>query len=179
MAPRRCCGAVWASMVSMLIFSCCTKVTHLVPVDFIGVRQAHTGLPYAEEHQRVVLLNMQSQAQALAVGRTEEETRQLLLAEGLSKEHATQLAPHRSFAGNSPSSTVWMDQLTPYNLGALIALYEHKVFCQAAIWGINAYDQWGVELGKVLAKDIAPRLDSGDTTGLDGSTAGLLGMLRA
>ena len=125
--------------------------TQQVPIDFIGVRQAHTGLPYAEEHQRVVLLNMQAQAQALAVGRTEEETRQLLLAEGLSKEHATQLAPHRSFAGNSPSSTLWMDQLTPYNLGALIVLYEHKVFCQAAIWGINAFDQWGVELGKTMA----------------------------
>ena len=125
--------------------------TQQVPIDFIGVRQAHTGLPYAEEHQRVVLLNMQAQAQALAVGRTEEETCQLLIADGLGKEQAAQLAPHRSFAGNSPSSTVWMDQLTPYNLGALMALYEHKVFCQAAIWGINAYDQWGVELGKTMA----------------------------
>jgi glucose-6-phosphate isomerase len=123
-------------------------------IDFIGVRQAHTGLPYAEEHQRVVLLNMQAQAQALAAGRTEEETYQLLLDEGLGKEQAAQLAPHRSFAGNSPSSTLWMDQLTPYNLGALIALYEHKVFCQAAIWGINAYDQWGVELGKTMAQAI-------------------------
>jgi len=125
--------------------------TQQVPIDFIGVQQAHTGLPYAEEHQRVVLLNMQAQAQALAVGRTEEETRQLLLAEGLSQEQATRLAPHRSYAGNSPSSTVWMDHLTPHSLGALIALYEHKVFCQAAIWGINAFDQWGVELGKTMA----------------------------
>jgi glucose-6-phosphate isomerase len=124
---------------------------HLVPMDFIGLRTERSPLPFAAEHHRVVLLNMQAQAQALAVGRTEEETCQLLLAEGLSKEHATQLAPHRSFAGNSPSSTVWMDQLTPYNLGALMALYEHKVFCQAAIWGINAYDQWGVELGKTMA----------------------------
>jgi len=115
------------------------------------VRQAHTGLPYAEEHQRVVLLHMQAQAQALAMGRSEEETCQLLLAEGLSKEQARRLAPHRSFPGNSPSSTVWMDRLTPHSLGALIALYEHKVFCQAAIWGINAFDQWGVELGKTMA----------------------------
>ena len=122
-----------------------------VPTDFIGVRQAHTDLPLAEEHQRVVLLNMQAQAQALAVGRTEEETYQLLLADGLSKEQAAHLAPHRSYVGNRPSSTLWMDQLTPYNLGSLIALYEHKVFCQAAIWGINAFDQWGVELGKTMA----------------------------
>ena len=122
-----------------------------VPIDFIGVRQAHTDLPYAEEHQRVVLLNMQAQAQALAVGRSEAETYQLLLAEGSSKEQATRLAPHRSYPGNSPSSTVWMDHLTPHSLGALIALYEHKVFCQAAIWGINAFDQWGVELGKTMA----------------------------
>ena len=99
----------------------------------------------------MVLLNMQAQAQALAVGRTEEETYQLLLADGLSKEQAAHLAPHRSYVGNSPSSTLWMDQLTPYNLGSLIALYEHKVFCQAAIWGINAFDQWGVELGKTMA----------------------------
>ena len=128
--------------------------TQQVPIDFIGVRQAHTDLPYAKEHHRVVLLNMQAQAQALAAGRTEEETCQLLLAEGLSKAQATHLAPHRSYAGNSPSSTLWMNALTPYNLGALIALYEHKVFCQAAIWGINAFDQWGVELGKTMALTI-------------------------
>jgi len=122
-----------------------------VPVDFIGVRQSHTDLPYAHAHQHMVLLNMQAQALALAVGRTDAQTHQLLLSEGMSEAHAASLVPHRSFAGNSPSSTLWMERLTPFNLGSLIALYEHKVFCQAAIWGINAFDQWGVELGKTMA----------------------------
>jgi glucose-6-phosphate isomerase len=120
-------------------------------MDFIGVRQAHTGVPDAEEHQRIVLLNMQAQAEALARGRTPEQTQAALLADGLSLAEAQRLTPHRSFPGNIPSSTLWMDRLTPYNLGSLIALYEHKVFCQAAIWGINAFDQWGVELGKSVA----------------------------
>ena len=128
-----------------------------VPVDFIGVRHGHAGLPLAAEHQRVVLLHMQAQAKALALGRTPEETLAALLAEGLSLSEAKRLTPHRSFPGNIPSSTLWMDSLTPYNLGALIALYEHKVFCQAAIWGINAFDQWGVELGKAMALEIESR----------------------
>jgi len=125
--------------------------SQMVPMDFIGVRQAHTGLPGADEHQRIVLLNMQAQAEALARGRTPEQTQAALLADGLSLAEAQRLTPHRSFPGNIPSSTLWMDRLTPYNLGSLIALYEHKVFCQAAIWGINAFDQWGVELGKSVA----------------------------
>ncbi|MEI7494774.1 MAG: glucose-6-phosphate isomerase [Betaproteobacteria bacterium] len=131
--------------------------THLVPIDFIGSREEHTPLPLAAEHHRVVMLNMQAQAQALAIGRTEDETLKVLLQNGLSNEEAHRLAPHRSYPGNIPSSTVWMDALTPRTLGALIALYEHKVFCQAAIWGIHAYDQWGVELGKTIAKEIETR----------------------
>ena len=125
---------------------------HLVPVDFIGVRQGHAGLPLADVHQRVVLLNLQAQTQALALGRSVAETAQMLQESGLSEAEAHALAPHRSFAGNVPSTVLWMEQLTPHSLGALIALYEHKVFCQAAIWGINAFDQWGVELGKTMAK---------------------------
>ena len=128
--------------------------THLVPIDFIGAREEHTPLPLAAEHHRVVILNMQAQAQALAIGRTEDETLQVLLKSGSSEEEAHRLAAHRSYPGNIPSNTVWMDALTPRALGALIALYEHKVFCQAAIWGIHAYDQWGVELGKTIAKEI-------------------------
>lgn len=125
--------------------------SQMVPIDFIGVRQGHAGLPLSAKHQRVVQLNMQAQAQALAQGRTGSETLQVLEASGLAIDEAQRLAPHRSFPGNIPSSTLWMDSLTPHNLGALIALYEHKVFCQAAIWGINAFDQWGVELGKSMA----------------------------
>ena len=124
----------------------------LVPVDFIGARLNPSGLPLSDEHQRVVLLNMQAQAKALAWGRTPQETQAALLGEGLSLQEAERLTTHRSFPGNIPSNTLWMDSLTPHSLGALLALYEHKVFCQAAIWGINAYDQWGVELGKTMAR---------------------------
>ena len=128
--------------------------THLVPTDFIGVKTETTDLPMAAEHHRVVLLNMQAQAQALATGRTVPETHKWLLTQGLSPQEATQLAPHRSYAGNKPSTTLWLESITPHSLGALMALYEHKVFYQAAIWGIHAFDQWGVELGKTLAKQM-------------------------
>lgn len=126
--------------------------THRVPVDFIGVTNEDTPLPLAAEHHRVVLLNLRAQAQALAEGRDEASTRALLLAQGLSAAEAAALAPHRSFRGNVPSNLLWLPDLSPQTLGALVALYEHKVFCQAALWGIHAYDQWGVELGKTMAK---------------------------
>jgi len=88
------------------------------------------------------------------------------------------LARHRAFPGNRPSTTLVLDALTPRSLGALIALYEHRVFTSGAVWGINSFDQWGVELGKALCNELLPRFDSGDVQGLDGSTAGLLGWLR-
>jgi glucose-6-phosphate isomerase len=86
---------------------------------------------------------------------------------------------HRHFPGNRPSSFLLLDRLTPASLGALIALQEHRVFVSGSVWGINSFDQWGVELGKVLAQDIEPRLASGDLTGLDGSTAGLIGKISS
>jgi glucose-6-phosphate isomerase len=86
---------------------------------------------------------------------------------------------HRNFPGNRPSTFLLLDELTPASLGALIALQEHRVFVSGTIWGINSFDQWGVELGKVLAKEVQARLASGDTSGLDGSTAGLLARLRS
>ena len=128
--------------------------THLVATEFIGVKTESADLPFAAEHHRVVLLNMKAQAQALAIGRTAQETQTLLIKEGLPESEASQLAPHRSYAGNRPSTTLWLEAITPHSLGALMAMYEHKVFYQAAIWGIHAYDQWGVELGKTLAKQM-------------------------
>ena len=125
---------------------------HRVPVDFIGVDAEDTPLPLAEEHHRVVNLNLQAQADALALGRDAADTAARLQAEGLSPERAHALAPHRTFRGNVPSNTLWLPALTPHTLGALVALYEHKVFCQAALWGVHAYDQWGVELGKTMAQ---------------------------
>jgi len=128
--------------------------THRVPVEFVGVETEDTALPLAGEHHRVVNLNLRAQSQALAVGRNEADTLKALMAEGQTVEQAEPFVSQRSFAGNVPNSVLWIDQLTPHRLGALIALYEHKVFVQAAVWGINAYDQWGVELGKTMAKSM-------------------------
>jgi glucose-6-phosphate isomerase len=125
---------------------------HTVPVDFIGVQTEDTPLPMAATHHAIVNLNLRAQAQAMAEGRSVETTRALLLKDGMDPTQAAAMAQHRSFAGNIPSSILWLDKLDPASLGALIALYEHKVFTQAAIWRINAFDQWGVELGKTMAK---------------------------
>ena len=89
------------------------------------------------------------------------------------------VAKHRTFPGNRPSTTFMLDQLTPTSLGALIAMYEQRVFTSGALWGINSFDQWGVELGKALCSDLLPRLASGHAAGLDASTAGLMRRLRA
>ena len=126
--------------------------THRVPVEFVGVESEDTPLPLAAEHHRVVNLNLRAQSQALAVGRDAADTLKALMAEGQTLEQAEPFVSQRSFAGDVPNSVLWLDRLDPHRLGALIALYEHKVFVQAAIWGINAYDQWGVELGKTMAK---------------------------
>ena len=131
--------------------------TDVIPVDFIAVRNASHPLP---GHHEKLLANALAQAQALMLGKTDA-------------------GGHKHFPGNRPSSFLVLDRLDAASLGALVALYEHRVFVSGAIWGINSFDQWGVELGKVLAKDIEARLQSGDVTGLDASTAGLLGLLRA
>jgi glucose-6-phosphate isomerase len=134
--------------------------SQMVPVDFIGVRQSDSDLPLSRQHQQVVSQNMQAQAQALALGRNEKATFEALLAEGLSTEQARGLSPHRTYVGNIPSSTLWLDTLDAAHLGALAALYEHKVFCQSVLWGINAFDQWGVELGKTLVKQMANEIST-------------------
>ena len=121
--------------------------TKLIPCDFIGFCKS---LNHVGDHQDLLLANMIAQTEALALGKTIEEVR----AEGV----PAWLAPHKEFDGNRPSNTLLCDELTPRMLGKLIALYEHKVFTQGTIWGINSFDQWGVELGKVLAKNIVPQL---------------------
>jgi len=136
---------------------------HRVPVDFIGVETEDTPLPLAAEHHRVALLNLRAQAQALALGRDEPATVAELRANGLSEERINELLPHRTFRGNVPSTTFWLSELNPRTLGAMVALYEHKVFCQAALWGIHAYDQWGVELGKTMAKAMEAAAESRHT----------------
>jgi len=139
-----------------------------VPVDFIAVADDDSRLT---GHNEVLLAHCFAQSQALAFGRSEDE----VLA-GLERERAW-LAPHRGCPGDRPSNTLLLDALTPYSLGALIALYEHKVFVQAQIWGVNAFDQWGVELGKELARDVLSAL-AGRAAPLDASTAGLVARVR-
>ena len=109
------------------------------------------------------------------VGKSEAQVREELRAQGLDAAAIDALAPHKVFAGNRPSNTILMDDLSPSTLGALIALYEHKVFVQGVIWGVNSFDQWGVELGKQLAKTIDAELRAGAVSGAhDASTAALM-----
>ena len=131
--------------------------TDVIPLEFIAVKTAAHGLP---GHQPKLLANVLAQAQALMQGKADA-------------------GGHKAFPGNRPSSFLLLDALTPASLGALIALHEHRVFVSGSLWGINSFDQWGVELGKQLASDIEQRLVSGDLAGLDASTADLLSRLRA
>jgi glucose-6-phosphate isomerase len=130
--------------------------TKLIPCDFIGFcRPRH----HVGDHHNLLMANLFAQPQALAFGKTADEVR----AEGVPKFQV----PHRTFAGNHPTNTMLITELTPHTLGQLIALYEHKVFTQGAVWNINSFDQWGVELGKQLAADIIPELDAAGQPTLD------------
>ncbi len=131
--------------------------TDVVPVEFVAVKNPQHNLP---GHHTLLLANALAQAQALMLGKVDA-------------------GGHKHFPGNRPSTFLLLDELTPRSLGALLALQEHRIFVSGSVWGINSFDQWGVELGKVLARDIEPRLHSGDASGLDGSTAGLLARLRS
>jgi glucose-6-phosphate isomerase len=149
--------------------------TDVIPVEFILVKRPAHGL--ADMHAKL-LANGLAQAQALMLGKSATAAlgeRAPTAASGLEPEL---IARHRSFPGNRPSTTLLLDALTPRSLGALIALYEHRVFTSGTLWGVNSFDQWGVELGKALCNALLPRLASGDVTALDGSTAGLLQRLR-
>ena len=143
--------------------------TKLIPCDFIGFVKPNHRL---DVHHDLLMANFFAQTEALAFGKTSKEVR----AEGVA-EH---LVAHKTFAGNHPSSTILAPQLTPHVLGQLVGLYEHKVFVQGAIWNVNSFDQWGVELGKVLATRIAGELTaSGEASGHDSSTTALINRYRA
>ena len=149
--------------------------TDVIPVEFILVRRPTHG---HEDLHTKLLANGLAQAQALMRGKTTEEAMREKAPTASPALDAATVARHRTFPGNRPSTTFVLDQLTPRSLGALIAMYEHRVFTSGALWGINSFDQWGVELGKALCNDLLPRLASGDTAGLDASTAGLIARLR-
>ena len=152
--------------------------TTLIGADFIVPLHSQYPLP---GHETAFLANALAQSEALMQGRTLEEARSLLRAQGMDEPAVESNAPHRVMAGNQPTNTIIYDSLTPRVLGALIALYEHKVFVQSVCWGVNPFDQWGVELGKELANVILAELDGKDTNAAhDSSTRGLIDyVLRA
>ena len=149
----------------------------VTPIDFIAaLRPAHE----LENHHAALLANCFAQSEAFMRGKTIDEVRVDLQSQGLSLAEIEALAPHKTFPGNRPSNTILMEYLKPYTLGALIALYEHKTFVQGVIWDVNSFDQWGVELGKVLAKKIEAELTGEPQPALhDSSTNGLIAMAKA
>jgi glucose-6-phosphate isomerase len=150
--------------------------TKLVPADFIAAVHSHNPLG---EHQQILLSNFLAQPEALMKGKNAEEVESELKHQGLSPKKLKELKQHKVFPGNRPSSSILLPQVTPRTLGMLIALYEHKIFTQGAIWNINPFDQWGVELGKQLAKTILPELTQNQpVSSHDSSTNGLINEYR-
>jgi glucose-6-phosphate isomerase len=172
---------VWGSIgtnAQHAYFQALHQGTDIVPLEFIGlVKPAHP----LRENQDVLTSNLLAQAAALSLGKTYEEA--LAEAKTGTDEERHALAAQRTFKGDRPSTVFMLDSLTPHSLGALIALYEHKVFLLGHLWGINAFDQWGVELGKVIAKQIYPSLandkDAGDLSQFDGATRALITAIRS
>lgn len=146
--------------------------TKLIPADFIASIQTHSEL---KQQHDIMMSNFFAQTEALMRGRTLEETCEAVEAAGIAVDDVRDRLPHMVFDGNHPSNTILLNKLTPYNLGSLIALYEHKIFVQGIVWNLNSYDQWGVELGKQLAKKILDEIESGDTSAPhDASTHNLI-----
>jgi glucose-6-phosphate isomerase len=147
--------------------------TDVIPCDFLIGAEGHE--PDLAHQHKLLIANCLAQTEALMRGRTLAEAKAQLKAQGLPAAEVNRLAPHKVFPGNRPTNTLFYRKLDPATLGALIALYEHKVFVQGAIWGVNSYDQWGVELGKELANSLAPMVEGrAKPEGRDGSTAGLI-----
>jgi glucose-6-phosphate isomerase len=151
--------------------------TRLVPCDFLAAVESQTPLG---DHHTKLLANFFAQSEALAFGKTAEAVRAELEGQGLDATAIDRLAPHKVFEGNRPSTSILYQKLTPFRLGTLIALYEHKIFTQGVIWDVNSFDQWGVELGKVLAGRILPELaGEAPVDSHDSSTNGLINHLKA
>jgi glucose-6-phosphate isomerase len=150
--------------------------TDVVPVDILAVVEGSEGDPTA---QTKLLANAVAQAEALMVGRTEADVRAELTAAGKSAAEIDTLAPQRTFPGDRPTSFILLERLDPERMGALVALYEHKTFVEGMLWGINSFDQWGVELGKTLATRVLGELEGGPAGAHDPSTAALIARLRS
>lgn len=151
--------------------------TKLIPADFLVPIESHNPIG---DHHKILLSNYFAQTEALMKGRTEQEARMELENAGMQGEALQKLLPHKTFSGNRPTNSIMFEKLTPKTLGTLIAMYEHKIFVQGIIWNINSFDQWGVELGKQLAKVILPELQSdNEITAHDSSTNGLINFYKA
>ena len=150
--------------------------TNLIPCDFIGVAQSHN--PIGDHHQKL-MSNFFAQTEALMNGKTEEEAEAELESSGLSNEIISKLLPFKVFTGNRPTNSFLIKKITPFTLGQLIALYEHKIFVQGIVWNIFSFDQWGVELGKQLANKILPELkDDERISSHDSSTNSLINIFK-
>src|SRR6056297_1833192 len=151
--------------------------TQVVPCEFMVAARGHE--PDLGHHHRLLLANCLAQSEALLVGRSLDQARQMMAAQGVNGDALERQARHRVFPGNRPSTTLIYDRLTPRRLGQIIALYEHRVFVEGVILGINSFDQWGVELGKVLATELEPILTGAASgEGKDGSTRALVAFVR-
>ncbi|XP_068938763.1 glucose-6-phosphate isomerase [Petaurus breviceps papuanus] len=152
--------------------------TRMIPCDFLIPVQTQNPIRNGLHH-KILLANFLAQTEALMKGKTAEEARKELEAAGKSGDALKKLLPHKVFEGNRPTNSIVFTKLTPFILGALIAMYEHKIFVQGVVWDVNSYDQWGVELGKQLAKKIEPELDSDKpVTSHDASTNGLISFIK-
>jgi glucose-6-phosphate isomerase len=175
------CPAIWGDVGTNgqhAYFQLLHQGTDITPIDFIAVLKPSHAIA---EHQEALLANCFAQSEAFMRGKDADEVRADLQAQGLPEAELAALIPHKTFDGNRPSNTLLLPELSPHALGAMIALYEHKTFVQGAIWGINSFDQWGVELGKVLAKTILAELKSDtapDASRHDASTSALIALAR-
>jgi glucose-6-phosphate isomerase len=150
--------------------------TQMIPADFLAAVQSHNDM---NNQHKILLSNFFAQTEALMKGKTAEEVKAELIASGMDEDDIMKVLPHKIFPGNKPTNSFLYQKLTPETLGSLLAMYEHKVFVQGIIWNINSFDQWGVELGKQLAKKILPQLeDSQIINDHDSSTNGLLNFYK-
>ncbi|MGB1026117.1 MAG: glucose-6-phosphate isomerase, partial [Rhodospirillaceae bacterium] len=157
--------------------------TDITPCEFLVAARGHE--PEMDLHHRLLLANCLAQSEAMMLGRSAEDVRARMIAAGKTAKEADALAPHRAFPGNRPSTTLLYEKLDPETLGKIVALYEHRVFVEGCLWGLNSYDQWGVELGKERAMDLLPLVGMTDgpdldavLAGKDGSTGGLISEVR-
>jgi glucose-6-phosphate isomerase len=151
--------------------------TQLIPADFIAPAITHNKI---SNHHTLLMSNFFAQTEALMNGKTQQVVEEELKSAGLGNEEIAKLSPFKVFEGNKPTNSILVKQITPKTLGALIAMYEHKIFVQGVIWNVFSYDQWGVELGKQLANSILPELEHNENIhSHDSSTNGLINQFKA